>query len=167
MMEGLISDPQAPNMKTDDTNLKKLAFAMTIMFFCDALWEQFAPKATPGVQELARAQVLMASGTAADKVEACKLFGAAVREGNKQAAFGLSDCIGARKEGTEEARRALRYAVLTIALDAPKGARDAAAERAALGCTPEEIAEANKIDVVQVLLGEMSPTDYMFSAWSN
>lgn len=154
-------------MKIDDSNLSKLAIAMTVMLFCYALWEQFAPKATPGVQELARAQVLMATGSQADRAEACKLYGAAVREGNKQAAFGLSDCIGARTEGTEEARRTLRYAVLTIALDAPKGDRDAAAERAALGCTTEEIAEANKIDVVQILLGEMSPTDYMFSAWSN
>ena len=78
----------------------------------------------------------------------------------KEAAFGLANCIGQSKEGNAVSRRALRYAVLTVAMEAPRGTRDAKSERDALGCTPAEIKEAEKIDVVS----EMSVLDYALSA---
>lgn len=151
-------------MNPQDKNLNKLAVIGVAMFFAYALWEQFSPKPAPGAAELAQAHVLLAQKDAASVEDACRLFGAAVREGNKEAAFGLADCIGQSKEGNAVSRRALRYAVLTVAMEAPKGKRDAKAERDALGCTPAEIKEAEKIDVVSVLRGEMSVLDYALSA---
>lgn len=159
-------------MNVTDNNLNKLAVAMVGIFFVYALWEQFAPQASPGVAELAQANLLMTSTSAADRQEACKLFGAAVRAGNKEGVFGLSDCIGQSDKGTPESRRALQYAVLTMAIpdvlkpdEKPvKSLRDPVAERAALGCTEQEIAEAKKIDVIKVLQGEESLTDFVFRA---
>lgn len=160
------------DMNVSDNNLNKLAVAMVGLFFVYALWEQFAPQASPGVAELTKANILVTSTSESDRQEACKLFGQAVRAGNKEAVFGLSDCIGQSKKGTPESRRALQYAVLTMAIpdilkpdEKPvKSSRDPVAERAALGCTPEEIKEASKIDVVKVLQGEESLTDFVFRA---
>ena len=159
-------------MNVTDNNLNKLAVAMVGLFFVYALWEQFAPQASPGVAELTRANLLIQSSSATDRQEACKLFGSAVRAGNKEAVFGLSDCIGKSDKGTLESRRALQYAVLSMAVpdilkpdEKPvKATRDALAERNALGCTDQEIAEAKKIDVVKVLQGEESLTDFVFRA---
>lgn len=160
-------------MKVEDKYLNKLAVAMVIIFFVYALWEQFAPQFTPGLVPIHRAQMLEKSTDPADRAEACKLYGEALRSGNRTAAFGVSDCIARQKEGSEESRRVLRYAVLSLAvpnlLDADAngrnpGQRDALAERDALGCTPDEISRARKLDVYKWLQGEVSVWDFAFSA---
>ncbi len=157
-------------MDLSDKNLNKLAWAMCAMFFVYALWEQFAPMAAPGKAEFTQAQILSLSSDASAQEQACQLYADAVRAGNKEAAFGLSDCIGKSEKGTDASRRALRYAVLTLAMDAipnqseEKKGRDAAAERLALGCTPEEIQQAQKINVIEVLQGEVSVLDFALRA---
>lgn len=150
----------------NDRQLDKIAIVLVAMLVVFALWEQFAPKTAPGKAELIAAQALLQSDSASDHAKACELFGAAVREGNREAAFGLSDCIAKRDNEPEQARRVLRYAVLTLALQNPIEGRDAQQERAALGCSPQEVAQANELDVMRILLGEISPWDYAFSAWS-
>lgn len=159
-------------MQVSDKNMQKLAFAMTGLFFLYALWEQFVPSAAPGVAQFAQANLLAKSDNPADQQKACKLYAEAVREGNREAVFNLSDCIGKNREDTREARM-LRYAVLTMVvpdilrpdIKPVKSTRNPTAERDALGLTPEEAAKAKKINVIEVLNGEVSPWDYAFRAW--
>ncbi len=140
---------------------EKAAKVLFILFLAAALWEQFAPHPEPGLTEYNQAKLVMKSDPSPeDEKKACVLFAEAVKAGNKDAAFGLSDCIGKSKEGTELQRNAIRYAVLTIAMDSRRETRSARNERDALGLTTEQKKEALKIDVVKVLSGDVTADDF-------
>ena len=141
-------------------NQEKAAQLLFVLFLAAALWEQFAPQAEPGMMEYNQATLVMKADPSPDEVKkACELFAAAVRAGNKDAAFGLSDCIGNSHNGSELQRNSIRYALLTIAMDARHSTRSARNERDALGLTEAQKAEALKLDVLRILSGEFSSLD--------
>ena len=72
----------------------------------------------------------------------------------------MSDCIESSFKGTQLERDSLRYAVLTIAMDARHETRSARNERNALGLTNEQKKAALKIDVMKILSGNISSLDF-------
>lgn len=140
---------------------EKAAQALFVLFLAAALWEQFAPQVEPGMTEYNQAKLVMKADPSPEEAKkACGLFATAVRAGNKDAAFGLSDCIESSFKGTQLERDSLRYAVLTIAMDARHETRSARNERDALGLTDEQKKAALKIDVMKILSGNISSLDF-------
>ena len=83
-------------------NQEKAAQVLFVLFLAAALWEQFAPQTEPGMMEYNQAKLVMKSDPSPDdEKKACNLFATAVRAGNKDAAFGLADCIGKSHIGDE------------------------------------------------------------------
>lgn len=142
-------------------NQEKAAQILFVLFLAAALWEQFAPQAQPGLMEYNQAKLVMKSDPSPDEAKkACNLFASALKAGNKDAAFGLSDCIAASTSGTQLQRDAIRYALLTMAMDARTETRSARNERDALGLTDEQKKEALKLDVIKILSGDISSLDF-------
>ena len=111
-------------------NQEKAAQVLFVLFLAAALWEQFAPQPEPGMMEYNQAKLVMKSDPSPeDEKKACNLFATAVRAGSKDAAFGLADCIGKSHIGDEIQRNSIRYALLTIAMDARHETRSARNER--------------------------------------
>ncbi len=142
-------------------NQEKAAQVLFVLFLAAALWEQFAPQPEPGMMEYNQAKLVMKSDPSPDdEKKACNLFATAVRAGNKDAAFGLADCIGKSHIGDEIQRNSIRYALLTIAMDdARHETRSARNERDALGLTDAQKKEALKLDVMKILSGDISALD--------
>lgn len=142
-------------------NQEKAAQFLFVLFLMAALWEQFAPQAEPGFLEYSQASAVMKADPSPDEAKkACELFAKAVLAGNKDAAFGLSDCIELGKSGTDLQKNSIRYALLTIAMDARHETRSARNERDALGLTTEQKKEALKLDVTKILSGDISSLDF-------
>lgn len=141
-------------------NQEKAAQVLFVLFLAAALWEQFVPQPEPGMMEYNQAKLVMKSDPSPeDEKKACNLFAAAVRAGSKDAAFGLADCIGKSHIGDEIQRNSIRYALLTIAMDARHETRSARNERDALGLTDAQKKEALKLDVMKILSGDISALD--------
>ena len=140
-------------------NQEKAAQVLFVLFLAAALWEQFAPQPEPGMMEYNQAKLVMKSDPSPeDEKKACNLFATAVRAGNKDAAFGLADCISKSHIGDEIQRNSIRYALLTIAMDARHETRSARNERDAL-LTDAQKKEALKLDVMKILSGDISALD--------
>ena len=141
-------------------NQEKAAQVLFVLFLAAALWEQFAPQPEPGMMEYNQAKLVMKSDPSPeDEKKACNLFATAVRAGSKDAAFGLADWIGKSHIGDEIQRNSIRYALLTIAMDARHETRSARNERDALGLTDAQKKEALKLDVMKILSGDISALD--------
>lgn len=141
-------------------NHEKAAQVLFVLFLAAALWEQFAPQPEPGLMEYNQAKMVMKADPSPQEAQkACNLFAAALKAGNKDAAFGLSDCIGRSHSGTELQRNSIRYALLTIAMDARHETRSARNERNELGLTDAQKKEALKLDVLKILSGDISSLD--------
>ena len=125
-------------------NQEKAAQVLFVLFLAAALWEQFAPQPEPGMMEYNQAKLVMKSDPSPDdEKKACNLFATAVRAGNKDAAFGLADCISKSHIGDEIQRNSIRYALLTIAMDARHETRSARNERTRVDrCTKERSSQA-------------------------
>lgn len=141
-------------------NQEKAAQVLFVLFLAAALWEQFAPQAEPGLMEYNQAKLVMKADPSPEEAKkACNLFSTALKAGNKDAAFGLADCIERSTSGTELQRNSIRYALLTIAMDARHETRSARNEREALGLTDAQKKEALKLDVLKILSGDVSSLD--------
>ncbi len=146
--------------KVSSKDIDKVAKILFVCFLLWALWLEFSPKPEPGVEELAKANLIMKSSpTPEDKKRACALYAASVRQGNKAAAIGLSDCVRDSEAGTETSRKALRYMLLTQAIGARNTDRNPEEERKALGLTIDEINEARRINITAILNGDISAED--------
>ena len=142
-------------------NQENAAQFLFVLFLMAALWEQVAPPAEPGFLEDSQASAVMKADPSPDEAKkACELFAKAVLAGNKDAAFGLADCIERGKSGTALQKNSIRYALLTIAMDARHETRSARNERDALGLTTEQKKEALKLDVTKILSGDISSLDF-------
>ena len=142
-------------------NQEKAAQLLFVLFFVYALWEQFAPQPEPGLLKYNQAKTVMkANPTPEEEKQACNLFARAVQIGSKDAAFGLSDCVAKSLTGTALQRNSIRYALLTLAMDARHETRSARNERDALGLTDAQKKEALKLDVLKILSGDVSALDF-------
>lgn len=147
-------------MQVSSKEKDKVAKILFAGFLIIALWMQFSPQPEPGTQELAKANLIMKSSpTPEDIKQACALYAASVKAGNKTAAIGLSDCVRDSQAGSEASRKALRYMLLTHAIGAKNTDRKPDAERKALGLTMDEINEARKINIMDILNGKVTSED--------
>lgn len=145
---------------TSKKDINKIAWVLFACFFVYAAWLEFSPKPEPGLEALAQANLIMKSSpTPEDVKKACALYAKSTREGNHDAALGLSDCVRDSTSGTEASRKALRYMLLTMAIGARHTDRDPEAERKALGMTIDEINEARQINVNRILSGQITAED--------
>ena len=146
--------------QTSSKDVDKIAKILFALFLLWALWAEFSPKPEPGAKELSQANLLMKSASTPEDVKkACALYAESTRQGNKDAALGLSDCVRDSKSGTEASRKALRYMLLTQAIGARHTDRDPEAERKALGLTLDEINEARQISITRILNGDIRAED--------
>lgn len=149
-----------PAFATSKKDINKIAWVLFGCFFVYAAWLEFSPKPEPGVEALAQANLIMKSSPTPEQIKkACALYAQSTREGNHDAALGLSDCVRDSNSGTEASRKALRYMLLTMAIGVRHTDRNPEEERKALGLTMEEINEARQINVSRILNGEITAED--------
>ena len=117
-----------------------------VAFVVAAVWYEFGPKSEPQADVAA----LQAPGSQIPEA-ACALYRDALVAGNRLGAWHFADCIAQSMRGSASDRRALQYAVLSLALDTEVNGLSGRAKRDALHASPEEIARADAIDVIGVL----------------
>jgi hypothetical protein len=123
-----------------------------VAFVVAAVWYEFGPKSEPQADLVTQADVaaLQAPGSQIPEA-ACALYRDALVAGNRLGAWHFADCIAQSMRGSASDRRALQYAVLSLALDTQVNGLSGRAKRDALHASPEEIARADAIDVIGVL----------------
>ncbi len=130
-------------------HIEKIIFAA---FVAAAVWYEFGPKADPASELITEAAVVTAqSAGAVLPGESCALYREALVRGSREGAWHFADCIGQSMKGSASDRRALQYAVLSLALDTQVGGVTGRQKRDALKATAEEIARADAIDVIGIL----------------
>ena len=130
-------------------HVEKIIF---LAFVVAAVWYEFGPKGEPEGDLIAQADVMsLQSGSGAIPETACALYRDALTSGNRLGAWHFADCIAQSMRGSASDRRALQYAVLSLALDAQVGGVTGRQKREALHATPEEVKRADAIDVITVL----------------
>ncbi len=130
-------------------HVEKIIF---LAFVAAAVWYEFGPRGEPQADLIAQADVMsLQSASGAIPESACALYRDALTAGNRLGAWHFSDCIAQSMKGSASDRRALQYAVLSLALEAEVGGLTGRQKRDALHATDEEIRRADAIDVISVL----------------
>lgn len=130
-------------------HVEKIIF---VAFVAAAIWYEFGPKGEPQSDLVAQADIaVLQAGTAQIPESACAMYRDALMAGNRLGAWHFADCIGQSMRGSASDRRALQYAVLSLALDTEVRGLTGRAKRDALNASSEEIARADAIDVIGAL----------------